>query len=103
LHGLKVDRIDDKAKKLLELFDLKQNIHDRMNTFSKGMKQKVLIISGIIHNPDVIFMDEPLDGLDDNLGIRGLKGVLFDTRAIGADWRYVFENMKNSILTISRY
>jgi ABC-2 type transport system ATP-binding protein len=66
LHGLKVDRIEDKAIKLLELFDLKQNAHDRMNTFSKGMKQKVLIISGIIHNPDVIFMDEPLDGLDAN-------------------------------------
>jgi ABC-2 type transport system ATP-binding protein len=66
LHGLDPERIEDKAKRLLELFDLKQNAHDRMNTFSKGMKQKVLIISGIIHNPDVIFMDEPLDGLDAN-------------------------------------
>ena len=66
LHGLQVDLIVDKAYRLLELFDLKQNAHDRMNTFSKGMKQKVLIISGIIHNPKVIFMDEPLDGLDAN-------------------------------------
>ncbi len=66
LHGLDVSRIEDKAIRLLELFDLKQSAHDRMNTFSKGMKQKVLIISGIIHNPDVIFMDEPLDGLDAN-------------------------------------
>jgi len=66
LHGMDLARIEDKSSKLLGLFDLKQNAHDRMNTFSKGMKQKVLIISGIIHNPDVIFMDEPLDGLDAN-------------------------------------
>jgi ABC-2 type transport system ATP-binding protein len=66
LHGMDLARIDDKAIRLLELFDLKQSAHERMNTFSKGMKQKVLIISGIIHNPDVIFMDEPLDGLDAN-------------------------------------
>ena len=63
---MEIGRIEDKATRLLELFDLKQNAHERMNTFSKGMKQKVLIISGIIHNPDVIFMDEPLDGLDAN-------------------------------------
>src|SRR5258705_5147884 len=38
----------------------------RMNGFSKGMKQKLLLISGPIHNPDIIFLDEPLSGLDAN-------------------------------------
>ena len=37
-----------------------------MDTFSKGMKQKVLIISGLLHNPDIIILDEPLSGLDAN-------------------------------------
>jgi ABC-2 type transport system ATP-binding protein len=37
-----------------------------MTTFSKGMRQKVLLISGLLHNPDVIFLDEPLSGLDAN-------------------------------------
>ena len=37
-----------------------------MVNFSKGMKQKVHIISGLLHNPEVIFMDEPLNGLDAN-------------------------------------
>jgi ABC-2 type transport system ATP-binding protein len=37
-----------------------------MDTFSKGMKQKVLLISGIIHNPKIIILDEPLSGLDAN-------------------------------------
>jgi ABC-2 type transport system ATP-binding protein len=38
----------------------------RMDTFSKGMKQKILIVSGIINNPDILFLDEPLSGLDAN-------------------------------------
>jgi ABC-2 type transport system ATP-binding protein len=37
-----------------------------MDSFSKGMKQKVLIASGLLHNPDVIILDEPLSGLDAN-------------------------------------
>jgi ABC-2 type transport system ATP-binding protein len=37
-----------------------------MDTFSKGMKQKVLICSGLLHNPDIIILDEPLSGLDAN-------------------------------------
>ena len=37
-----------------------------MDTFSKGMKQKVLLIAGIIHNPKIIVLDEPLSGLDAN-------------------------------------
>jgi ABC-2 type transport system ATP-binding protein len=37
-----------------------------MDSFSKGMKQKVLLASGLLHNPDVIVLDEPLSGLDAN-------------------------------------
>jgi ABC-2 type transport system ATP-binding protein len=37
-----------------------------MDTFSKGMRQKVLLISGLIHNPQIIILDEPLSGLDAN-------------------------------------
>jgi len=66
IHKMSEEDINKKSKKLLELFDISDNANDRMTTFSKGMKQKVLIISGFIHNPDIIFMDEPLSGLDAN-------------------------------------
>ena len=36
----------------------------RMSSFSKGMRQKVLLIAGLLHNPDIIFLDEPSTGLD---------------------------------------
>jgi ABC-2 type transport system ATP-binding protein len=47
-----------------ELFDFKEYISLPIGKLSKGNKQKVLIVSSIIHNPDVILLDEPLNGLD---------------------------------------
>jgi ABC-2 type transport system ATP-binding protein len=56
----------DRITKILTAFGLEENIHQRMDTFSKGMRQKVLITSGLLHNPDIIILDEPLSGLDAN-------------------------------------
>jgi ABC-2 type transport system ATP-binding protein len=66
LYGMEETVLHDRAKKLLVAFGLAANVDDRMDTFSKGMKQKVLLISGIIHNPKIIILDEPLSGLDAN-------------------------------------
>ncbi len=66
LYELDPNHIERKALDLLRLFQLSDNAHARMTTFSKGMRQKVLLISGMLHNPDVIFLDEPLSGLDAN-------------------------------------
>jgi ABC-2 type transport system ATP-binding protein len=66
LYGMGELALQDRAKKLLTAFGLGNNADDRMDTFSKGMKQKVLIIAGIIHNPKIIILDEPLSGLDAN-------------------------------------
>lgn len=56
----------DRAMKLLMLFEIDMNANQRIGSFSKGMKQKVLMISALLHNPDILFMDEPLSGLDAN-------------------------------------
>lgn len=66
LYELSSLAVEKKAFELLRLFGLEQAAHDRMTTFSKGMRQKVLLISGLLHNPDLIFLDEPLSGLDAN-------------------------------------
>jgi ABC-2 type transport system ATP-binding protein len=66
LYGMDEDTLHDRIRKLVAAFGLSVNIDDRMDTFSKGMKQKILLISGIIHNPRIIILDEPLSGLDAN-------------------------------------
>jgi ABC-2 type transport system ATP-binding protein len=66
LYNMEEDVVSERAQKLLGAFGLSANLNDRMDTFSKGMKQKVLLISGIIHNPQIIVLDEPLSGLDAN-------------------------------------
>ncbi|TKC00823.1 ABC transporter ATP-binding protein [Pedobacter cryophilus] len=66
LYGMEEDHIADRALKLLNAFGIGSNADQRMDTFSKGMRQKVLLISGIIHNPKIIILDEPLSGLDAN-------------------------------------
>ncbi|MEO6522682.1 MAG: ABC transporter ATP-binding protein [Mucilaginibacter sp.] len=66
LNNMEQDVVTERSQKLLGAFGLTANLNDRMDTFSKGMKQKVLLISGIIHNPQIIVLDEPLSGLDAN-------------------------------------
>ena len=69
IYGLDSETIEWRASEMLNLFGLADEINQRMSTFSKGMRQKVLIVAGMIHNPDVLFMDEPLSGLDANSAV----------------------------------
>jgi len=66
MRGLNSEQTRKKAEALMSIFEMKPNINQRIATFSKGMRQKVLICSSLLHNPDLIFMDEPLSGLDAN-------------------------------------
>ena len=66
LYELPEATAQERILKMLQALGLEGQIDQRMDTFSKGMKQKVLIISGILHNPDIIILDEPLSGLDAN-------------------------------------
>lgn len=66
LYDMQPDIAHRKITELLELFEMKSHNNERIISFSKGMKQKIHIISGLLHNPDILFMDEPLNGLDAN-------------------------------------
>jgi ABC-2 type transport system ATP-binding protein len=66
LYKLDDHTVEDRATRMLTSFGLIGNIDQRMDSFSKGMRQKVLITSGLLHNPSIVFMDEPLSGLDAN-------------------------------------
>lgn len=75
MRKINSQKANDKALKMMELFEIEKNAHQRIGSFSKGMKQKVLIISAMLHNPDILFMDEPLTGLDANSVIT-LKSII---------------------------
>ena len=66
MRSLNLEQTREKAEALMTIFEMQQQINQRISTFSKGMRQKVLICSCLLHNPDLIFMDEPLSGLDAN-------------------------------------
>jgi ABC-2 type transport system ATP-binding protein len=66
LHHLDPKVAGNRMDELLELFGILQVKHQRMTEFSKGMRQKVIISAALIHKPDVLFLDEPLNGLDAN-------------------------------------
>ena len=66
LHHLDARTRHARAGELLELFGLGEVRHQRLFELSKGTKQKVVIAAALLHKPDVLFLDEPLDGLDAN-------------------------------------
>jgi ABC-2 type transport system ATP-binding protein len=54
------DRIDG----LLQLFSLHGDRHAPISAYSKGMRQKILLAAALLHNPDLLLLDEPFSGLD---------------------------------------
>jgi ABC-2 type transport system ATP-binding protein len=66
LYHMEPHLIEERATKMLTSFGLLENIDQRMDSFSKGMRQKVLLASGLLHNPSIVILDEPLSGLDAN-------------------------------------
>jgi ABC-2 type transport system ATP-binding protein len=57
---LALDRIDG----LLQRFSLRADRHAPISNYSKGMRQKVLLSAALLHNPDLLLLDEPFSGLD---------------------------------------
>jgi len=106
LYGLDYEKVDEKAKKLMELFGI-DNVYDsRISSFSKGMRQKVLIISSLLHNPDILFLDEPLSGLDAN-NVMVVKEIMSELASQGKTIFYsshimdVVERISNRIVLIN--
>jgi ABC-2 type transport system ATP-binding protein len=64
LRGMPLEIVDRRANDLLELFSLHPHRHAPIANYSKGMKQRVLISAALMHDPDVLILDEPLSGID---------------------------------------
>lgn len=105
LYGIDYKKADHKAQQLMNTFELKHMYQSRISSFSKGMKQKVLLISSLIHNPEILFLDEPLSGLDAN-SVMVVKELLACLAAQGKTIFYsshimdVVEKISNRIILL---
>lgn len=106
LYGMKEEHVEEKAAHLMEQFGLREVYGSRLSSFSKGMKQKVLIISSLLHNPDLLFLDEPITGLDAN-SVMVVKEILAQLAAQGKTILYsshimdVVEKISDRILLLN--
>ena len=73
LSGVK--NVDEKIDETLGFLDFRGVEHRRLKTFSKGMRQRIGIAQAILHDPVVLFLDEPSSGLDP-MGIKNLRDVI---------------------------
>ncbi|MFY4776103.1 ABC transporter ATP-binding protein [Metabacillus sp. RGM 3146] len=105
LYGLSCDETDEKAEKLMAYFGIEEVYDVRISSYSKGMKQKVMLISSLLHNPDILFLDEPLSGLDAN-SVMVVKEILAQLAAQGKTIFYsshimeVVEKISNRIILL---
>ncbi len=63
-YGLTKDELKNKSEDILSVLGLYERKDDPVRTFSKGMKQRVSIACAIVHDPQILFLDEPTEGLD---------------------------------------
>ncbi len=66
LHGLRRNQLEPKLDELLRLFGLWEDRHSLLASYSKGMRQKILLSSALLHDPELLILDEPFSGLDVN-------------------------------------
>ncbi len=64
LRALPVAASAKRTEALLELFAMRAHRHTSISAYSKGMRQRILLIAALLHNPELIIFDEPLTGLD---------------------------------------
>lgn len=107
VSGLSRYKADKRAREVLEMVQLTPHIQRRIATYSKGMRQRVKVAQAIVHDPELLFLDEPLTGTDP-MGRREMidfirrlaksgKSVLVSSHVL-----YEVEAMTSNILLIHR-
>lgn len=82
LWGVEADVAEERARRLLDWLDLSKHAHELTEGFSRGMKQKLALAGALIHEPQLLILDEPLTGLD-AAAARQVKDLLVEHTSKG--------------------
>jgi ABC-2 type transport system ATP-binding protein len=82
LYGVPPGEQRPRIEHLLEVVGLKGREHERAEGYSRGMKQRLHVARGLLHDPDVIFLDEPTIGLDP-VGARDVRATIASLTEVG--------------------
>jgi len=82
LYGIPADLAQKRAQELLKAFRLYERKDSLFRTFSRGMKRALTIATALIHNPEILFLDEPTVGLD-VVAARSLRNLIANLRQQG--------------------
>ncbi|MGC9353514.1 MAG: ABC transporter ATP-binding protein [Mariniphaga sp.] len=82
LYGLAKKEREKKAQQLLGLFQLSDAANKKFKAYSKGMKRKLTIAAALIHNPEILFLDEPTTGID-VASVRQIRNLIKELNANG--------------------
>src|SRR6266478_4912194 len=69
LRGLPRRVLEPRMDQMLRLFSLWEDRHSPLSSYSKGMRQKILLSAALLHDPDLLILDEPFSGLDVNAAL----------------------------------
>jgi ABC-2 type transport system ATP-binding protein len=81
-HGLAGSALKDRVEFVLDQVDLTDEAHRRIRTYSKGMRQRIKLAQALVHDPEILVLDEPLTGMDP-LGRRKTVGIVRELASEG--------------------
>jgi ABC-2 type transport system ATP-binding protein len=107
LSGMPASEAKSKTDEMIAMVGMSDRADKKIKGYSKGMRQRIKLAQAMVHNPDIILLDEPLNGLDpvgrhEFLGVLGHLASIGKTILVSSHILYEVEQMTHSILLLHR-
>jgi len=100
-HLFGVEKVDERIDELLDLVGLSERRFDMVRTFSRGMQQRIAIARALLHEPALVFLDEPHSGLDP-LAVEVLDQTINKLRESGTTFIMTTHSLEKGLVLADR-